>query len=387
MKPNFFTRMRESRIDEILNKPLSGFIVSKGFRRFLCIVAVFFSYAFLANLLVPNPSCWGQCRPGDFPVLPFMIIRSLGSYAPAAMMISFLLLRRSMRRVTSLPDAYLDERERANRDWAFSRGYLVVRRIGLAVSIVFLIITAMGVSSGGGKYGPEEKGVEIVRALNSYLVSLTADAIHFYAAVVALLTYVAYSFPLILVAWRESSVKVDQAPAKLAQTMATPAEFATKYFRRLLGLGIPFAALVLALIAVRTTPGIGTGLISGLQYFSGFIYIAFFYGIFLWVLAALFVYVWATLVAARLFTRSPIREVRSNDKRLAVTFFTITQVLGLAVLVLMCLVFIRVDTAGWALGLGALMIPAQILSVLWVRKLGQAQTASEPHEPTQKDVA
>ena len=297
--------MRESRIDEILNKPQSGFIVSKGFRRFLCIVAVFFSYAYLANLLVPNPSCWGNCRPGDFPVIPFAIIRILGSWAPASLAISLLLLRRSMRRVTSLPDAYLDERERANRDWAFSRGYLVVRRIGLAVSVVFLTTTAMGYSPFTGKYAHVEKSVEIVRALNKYLNSLTADdAIGFYASVVALLTFVAYSFPLILVAWRESRVKVEHTPAKVSQAMVDPAKFATKYFRRILGLTVFFTILALMSVAGFTIPGLGTWF-----FFSG----CYIYGILLWVLAALFVYVWATVVTARLFTRNPIAIDFSGD--------------------------------------------------------------------------
>ena len=209
-KPNVFGRMRNARIERILSTPPRGLLISPFVRRLLSVTAVVFSYMYLFALMLPNGrfgegsrGMFDQYMP-EFYVFDFTEVENLlitiydifgwaGYYAPLILLISFLILRKSMSRVTSLPDEFLDEREIANRDWAFRTGYLVVRRLGLAVALVLFVISILGYTPGSGEFSEHSSTVFPVAAFNAYLVALTAnDAIGFYLNVVGLLAFVAY---------------------------------------------------------------------------------------------------------------------------------------------------------------------------------------------------
>ncbi|MEY4418425.1 MAG: hypothetical protein RIQ88_863, partial [Actinomycetota bacterium] len=178
-----FSTWRNARIERILSHPARGFIIKPRFRRFLCVMAVLFSYIYLAFLIIPRQDCLtSSCTPVENPttqqwalLIVVMIFYTLAFYAPAVMLASFLLLRRSMSRVTSLPDEYLDEREIANRDWAFKTGYLVVRRVGLALALLFLVLRIIGYAPGYGQFVKDSDTVLFVKQFNNYLLSLTGN--------------------------------------------------------------------------------------------------------------------------------------------------------------------------------------------------------------------
>jgi hypothetical protein len=148
---------RKAKIERLLSTPPSGFLVSKGFRRFLCVVAVVFSYFYLFTILVDVRRLIEEQIRDSKGVINLDKLDSTQSFlwelasainwvtflTPYILLGSFLLLRNSMRRITSLPDEYLDELEIANRDWAFKTGYLVVRRLGLAVTAAFIVLQAL----------------------------------------------------------------------------------------------------------------------------------------------------------------------------------------------------------------------------------------------------
>lgn len=216
--------IRREKVERLLSSPPSGFLISRGFRRFLCVVAVVFSYLFFFSLLVPISNIASGIS-GPHKVVTINDLEATQRFwlgiaafvgwaanlAPVVLLAAFILLRNPMRRVTSLPDEYLDEREIANRDWAFKTGFVVIRRVGFGIATILLTIkvTAFNPSivldRGGNRIRTGIKAT--VHNFENYLVSLTTQgAINFYFNFFAILTYVAFSFPLILLAWRESKL-------------------------------------------------------------------------------------------------------------------------------------------------------------------------------------
>jgi hypothetical protein len=109
-----------------------------------------------------------------------------------------------MRRVTLLPNEYLDELQITNRDWAFKTGYLVIRRIGFGVALLFAFLATVGNQFTGFSAGYGRIPTAF-RTLERYISDLsTEDPFGFYFKAFLLLAFVAYSFPLILLAWREA---------------------------------------------------------------------------------------------------------------------------------------------------------------------------------------
>lgn len=186
------------RIDHLLNWPASRTLSNRWVKRILAATAVASSWWFLI-LLTP-----GLFRGFDSPV-PYQLLSGI------IMISSFMLLRQSVRRITSLPDEYLDEREIENRDWAYRIGYLVVRRIGLFATVGLIIF---GILIKFGSYsvtidsvtdfpdspfrGVYQEASDFIRA---YFALTPLENI---LMIMILLTYVAYSFPVILLAWREA---------------------------------------------------------------------------------------------------------------------------------------------------------------------------------------
>jgi hypothetical protein len=387
---NVFARMRNARIERILSTPPRGFLVSPFVRRLLSVTAVVFSYLYLFALLLPNGrfgegsrGMFDQYMP-EFYVFDFTEVENLlitihdifgwaGYYAPLILLISFLILRKSMSRVTSLPDEFLDEREIANRDWAFRTGYLVVRRLGLAVALVLFVISILGYTPGSGEFSIHASTVFPVAAFNAYLLALTAnDAIGFYLNVIGLLAFVAYSFPLILLAWREAKFPESVPQAKRADITESPKEFARAYFRRMLNLVSFTAGLFLIQIIGSSIaiPALGNWLV-----FRG--------GLFAIVFAivgyGLYLYIWASVKTVQLL----IKVARNRSKRRenlipaigSYLFFAITQGLGVVLLMHLYVVInqpelaVRENTLGAMVLIGVGMIPAQLISFFFIRRL------------------
>lgn len=117
----------------------------------------------------------------------------------AVMIASVLVLRASTHRITTLDDDQLDEREVEVRNWAFRTGYLVVRRVGLALVLVSSVVTVAGLYVIGSPLQ------SVYDATANYLHELVGQTPWvLLTLLIGLLTYVAYSFPLVLIAWRDA---------------------------------------------------------------------------------------------------------------------------------------------------------------------------------------
>lgn len=117
----------------------------------------------------------------------------------AVMIASVLVLRASTHRITTLDDDQLDEREVEVRNWAFRTGYLVVRRVGLALVVVSSVVTVAGLYVIGSPLQ------SVYDATANYLHELVGQTPWvLLTLLIGLLTYVAYSFPLVLIAWRDA---------------------------------------------------------------------------------------------------------------------------------------------------------------------------------------
>ena len=208
--------MRAKRLAKIIAEPNVGFLDQSWAKRGLSITAVMASWAYLISLYpVETNNLWGLSAP-----------QTIQFCAAILMGVSYVLLRRSLRRVNSLPDELLDERQIADRDWAFKSGYLVVRRIGLGVFGASVLIYLYS------RLFQADLALTLGRVVQSYF---SRDAFASSLILVALLTYVAYSFPLILLAWREAR-HVDNDRIKteeLANWQPIFASAAKVYFRRL----------------------------------------------------------------------------------------------------------------------------------------------------------
>ena len=262
--------MRRSRIERILGNPPRGMLITGAFRKLLCIAAVLFSYIYFAFMLIPRLDCSkSHCMTVTNPsaaqiwqLIFYVIFSLLALWALPIMLGAFLLLRRSMSRVTSLPDEYLDEREIANRDWAFRTGYIVVRRIGLGVAMVLAFLSALGYYPGGGWSNTKSQAVLFVEQIGAYVNALiTNSPVTFFAQLIALLTYVAYSFLLVLLAWRESKVEQSEPiqPTYLQPVKST--NLSRRYFIKI----VVFLAVLIGAVALQflgvLLPSLGTWLI------------------------------------------------------------------------------------------------------------------------------
>lgn len=214
------------RIDHLLNWPASRILSNRWIKRFLAAAAVTSSWSYLI-LLTP-----GLFRGIDSPV-PYQMLSGL------IMISSFMLLRQSVKRVTSLPDEYLDEREIENRDWAYRLGYLVVRRIGLFATVGLIIFSILI------KFGSYSVTIESVTDFPDSpwrgVYQEASDFIRAYFAltplenilmIMILLTYVAYSFPVILLAWREARMQPIAQP--LTGWQDALRRYSKGYFARLI---------------------------------------------------------------------------------------------------------------------------------------------------------
>jgi uncharacterized membrane protein (DUF485 family) len=305
---------REDRISRILDEGTPQLLDQPLVKRVLAVSAVASSWlTFITLLIATHPEVSGDFRT----LAQWRIVFA------TVMALSFLLLRVAMRRLTSLPEEFLDEREITNRVWAFRTGYLVIRRVALGVAIAlvgFLVISRfVEVEPAPGSdvmwfYNLDQSVVGYVTELFS-----TTGPFVYLAWLAFVMTYNAYVFPLILLAWREANegIVIQGRRPEVSKLHA----LSTRYFRKLWRVAI-FGLFTFA---------------------SMFTYSLFSYGyiwvIFAWSAYSLYVYVWASfqLVKTLLSLQNPKLgdEVKSATRSL-LTAFTLSAFSGAFIIVVLC---------------------------------------------------
>lgn len=237
-------RISERRLARLANWPTVRMLAPGWVKKLLVISIVTSTWTFLYSI-----------TPGLQATLQNAL--QLRLYSALVMLLSFGVLRQSVRRITSLPDEYLDEREIENRDWAYKLGYLVVRRVGLAIVLALggLSLYFYFFSHAQGEFGAAFQTAaftanELKDTVNGFVKTYFAvDPMFALFVLLGLLTFTAYSFPVILLAWRES--KFAQTPDQENNAGIEFTLLANGYFRRLLTVLIGF---ITALISSRIVP-------------------------------------------------------------------------------------------------------------------------------------
>jgi hypothetical protein len=301
---NPITTLRNRRIERLANWPTSPILGSPWTKRILSVLVVIGSWSYFLSLL---------------PIRPLSYIASstdglVAFFLPAITLACFGLLRASLIRMAALPDEYLDEREIANRDWAYRLGYLVVRRLGLSLVLgIVFFMGAMNVwadpSPGGMWNGPDmdAQGFVYLREVANFIKSYFAfSALEHVLQLLALLTFTAYSFPIILLAWREAKNYEKPEPAELGGVLAIVSK---QYFVKLIRVGYCMVVF-LALISMSSKWG------------WNFFMLMLFY--------ALYVFSWAMLKQIELLQRMKNTEFHSRFKDLLQLAIAVA-VLGISV--------------------------------------------------------
>jgi len=382
-KQSIIAELRIARIDRILAAKQSRVLTSPWMRRTLSLVAIISSYAVLATLLIPTPYTISKTNRIyiDYEAMENNWLYDFrGNTQGIALLLliwSFILLRISMRRVTLLPNEYLDELQIANRDWAFKTGYLVVRRIGFGVALAFGVLAVLNnqFTSFSAGNGPTPKAF---RAFERYMSDLsTEDPFGFYFKAFLLLAFVAYSFPLILLAWREARFPESVPEVHVKQELSREGRKARFYFTTLKWVGLYV--------------GICASMAISPQVFMTFgaLYYILLLPLVYWVIpGSVALFVWASVTASRgaIAARKAgfTSDLQKRWANLTTVFTTITLVLGLVVGVLMFGALSRMwETSGSAWNIvipiaflaGLLMIPAQAIAMTFYAKLNTGEPA------------
>lgn len=308
---NLLREFRKDRISRILDEGSPQLLNQPLIKKALAFAAVVASWVTFITLLVaadPRVS-------DDFKTLAkFRVIAAL------AMILSFLLLRVSMRRITSLPEEFLDEREIRNRDWAFKTGYMVIRRVGLGLCMAligFLVVSHFLQVSPATNWD-EMWLYKLNLSVTTYVTLLISSTgpIMYFAWLSFLLAYVAYSFPLILLGWREAQENIVVEGLRPDQSELH--SIATRYFRKL------WRVTIFALIAL-----------ASVFTFDLFTY-GFMWVIFAWVGYSTYVFFWAsiTLVKVALKLKEPgFGGALQLPKRSILVAYLGSSISGIAILV------------------------------------------------------
>lgn len=383
-KQSIFTELRNARVERILAAKQSRILTAPWMRRTLSLVAIISSYVVLATLLIPTPytiSKTNRIYPDSALMDKNWIYDFRDTTQGLALLLliwSFILLRISMRRVTLLPNEYLDELQITNRDWAFKTGYLVVRRIGLGVAIAFglLAFVAPQLTGFSAGYGPTPQAF---RAFERYFSDLsTEDPFGFYFKAFLLLAFVAYSFPLILLAWREARFPESVPEVAINKTLTAEERKAKFYFTTLKWMGY----FVGACASLSISPAVFMTF--------GFLYYILWLPLFYWVIpGSVVLFVWASITASKgaLAARKGgfSSDLQKRWANLTSVFVTTTLFLGLVVGSMMFIALSNMwrSPGPWlsfvlptALLAGLLMIPAQAISMTYYAKLNNTEVAS-----------
>lgn len=350
---------KQSRIEAIINEPLTGPLARRRTKRFLAVLAVIASWTYLLTL-----------SPGNYIELPFrgsaLLVRL---FASIVMLVSYVFLRRSVRHITSVPDEYLDERQLLNRDWAYSSGYLVVRRVGLILSIAFIVLMVTyevwnvfyyAIVPGADPIDPA--AYAIYRSVVDYLRAYFAiDPLQASGSILLLLTYVAYSFPIILLAWRDAKTNDESELLEIEnnQWLRILTRGYKGYFVRMLWLS---AGVLLFFITVFSPA-------------REFIWLAI-WSLFGTLVYALYVYAWGMLQqwqAVKLI-RLKARSMNPTQKgRLQFALFVANSLIGMSILFgIIATIFEPSSTAiwwGYAFYAGLALLVSHLVSFANIRNL------------------
>ncbi len=279
---------------------------------------------------------------------------------------SFILLRISMRRVNLLPNEYLDERQIANRDWAFKAGYLVVRRIGFAVALLFAFLAVFGneMAQSTAGYSTTAKSF---RALERYLSDLSMeDPFGFYFRGFLLLAFVAYSFPLILLAWREARFP-EPVPEVREPKVLNPRETSAKFYYKAINW-----------MGIFVSVGASMYISPALFMFTGpLIYLILVLFVYVVIPGALVLFAWASITTAKgIRAARKVGLATDQNKRwanISTAFLALTLFIGIAVGTIMYIGLSNMPygfpVLGYALIIGLFMIPNQAISMAFYAKL------------------
>lgn len=325
-----FAVLREARIDQILNEPITGLLSKGSIKRILVVSSVVSSWVYFINFLIPKQTY----------NLPVLAIQNYVSWISGFFMaVSFLLMRKAVRRITSLPDKYLDELQIENRDWAFSMGYLIVRRVGLWLSVILVGVFAF-VSVWNQAYysqhpfnAPYDPAIQRWVSEFDYYVKSFVDygALGALASLLALLTYVAYSFPIILLTWREAKygeeVKITELEVPGWHTALK--RISKGYFFRFW--------FILGSVAVQVVLVFLSNITRSMSFTNAFIMV------FLYTVAyALYVYIWGLekqWYSVKMLSTTSVPEGARNQKPTVYLMFVICSIVGATVGLSMVSVF------------------------------------------------
>jgi hypothetical protein len=140
----------------------------------------------------------------------------------ALMLACYVGLRKALARIATAPAGALDERDLELRNDAFRMAYLVIRRVGLG----FVLVSSAVLGINGvfyrnfvtrPSYFDPYRDVTLVKWLSDSLVDLMDSGRGIWILLSALitLTYCAYSFPLVILGWRQAigqKVRISGAP-------------------------------------------------------------------------------------------------------------------------------------------------------------------------------
>lgn len=363
--------LKTLRLQGVAEEVSVGFLERAWAKRFASILAVASSWAFLLSLY-PSTTLHGELVSLGYAV---------NVISMPLMAIAFAMLRRSARRVNSLPDEMLDERQVQDRDWAYKMGYLVVRRIGLTLAILGALASLVVWYNQGATayafdtdFGTSNLGHTIVFIQTFIEQFFFRNGIVSSFQLIGLLTYVAYSFPLILLAWREAkSVDLQSVQQlELGNYQSIARSSAKRYFQRLRWLGI--AVIVTAVFWAVFIP------ISGASA-SLVIYLLFasvFYGI--WVFG-FGMFNQAFLI--RILRNSAIPAPASSVGQSLYRKFVASSIIGILMLVL---VFVVINPSLWVIGLGVVyglfgggiaLLTLNMNAFFQVAELGKVPTEDE----------
>lgn len=358
---------RQARIERILNEPLTGPLARATTKRVLAFLAVTSSWVYFLTLFPANYI--EQALPGSS-----YLFRTLASMV---MLGTFVFLRRSVRHITSVPTEYLDERQLLNRRWAYSAGYLVVRRVGLVLSIAFIGFLATYKIWNQIYYAtvPDADPVDpvaerIYRSATEYFKAYFAiDPLQASGSILLLLTYVAYSFPIILLAWREAKT-IDLLEIKEIenlQWLSILTRGYKGYFVRFTGI---FLGIFIYLVVLYTQA----------QNLYELIYLLFFGTVFY----ALYVYTWGMVnqwqAITLLRSQSKLQEVRKPQMLLFIIFIVLSLV-GVSILVVMLSTLINPisDAGRWNYSFlaGLVLVALHLFSFAYIRKIVRDNSPNE----------
>jgi hypothetical protein len=147
----------------------------------------------------------------------FGLVQRFLSFTFVTMVLLFIALRWALRAITSPKSSELDEMQRELRDNAYQLGYLVVRRVGLGITIALVVVMPVlqelmhlgssSITQNGIKVTNHEflQSTEGIREfLKQYLV--TDNLLQLFFGLVLVMTFAAYCFPLVILAWRYARI-------------------------------------------------------------------------------------------------------------------------------------------------------------------------------------